>query len=303
LRFKIFHELKMIIQGIFAGMRVLVWAIVLLFVFIYFVGLGLRMLIGPEEVGKPELRNVPSAMFTLFRCITEGCMAYDGTPLTERLRDIYGAAFFVTWMVLWLFVSIGIFNLIMAVFLDNCLQENLKKKLSNLGAQTDYMRMRIQDQINRMLINPQEQENANLSKPTVRKLSRITATERQIFSQQLQMATDACAEEMVTREVFNIWLKDPEMLRMLEDVEIDTSANFDLFDVLDADLSGELSIEETVEGLMLLRGPVTKNDIISIRMKMNYLVAIVEEMHKTMEEHGHYSAGHPPRSIFRPSNL
>ena len=28
----------------------------------------------------------PAAMFTTFRCFTDGCSAYDGTPLQERIR-------------------------------------------------------------------------------------------------------------------------------------------------------------------------------------------------------------------------
>ena len=28
-----------------------------------------------------------------FRCFTDGCSAYDGTPLSERLREAYGGPF------------------------------------------------------------------------------------------------------------------------------------------------------------------------------------------------------------------
>ena len=31
--------------------------------------------------------------FTLFRCFTDGCSDYAGTPLAERLRIVYGAPF------------------------------------------------------------------------------------------------------------------------------------------------------------------------------------------------------------------
>jgi hypothetical protein len=30
----------------------------------------------------------PAAMFTSFRCFTDGCSAYDGTPLQERIRRL-----------------------------------------------------------------------------------------------------------------------------------------------------------------------------------------------------------------------
>ena len=38
-------------------------------------GLGFRV---------EALIEVPAAMFSIFRCFTDGCNAYDGTPLTER---------------------------------------------------------------------------------------------------------------------------------------------------------------------------------------------------------------------------
>ena len=37
-----------------------------------------------------EFEYVPDAMFTNFRCFTDGCNAYDGTPLTERGLIRYG---------------------------------------------------------------------------------------------------------------------------------------------------------------------------------------------------------------------
>merc|ERR1712039_1016487 len=89
---------------------------------------------------------------------------------------------------------------------------------------------------------------------------------------------------MVTKDVFNLWLSDPDMLAMLEDVEIDTSAKFDLFDVLDSDLSGELSFDETVEGLMILRGPGTKSDIVAIRLMLRCLRSTMEDVLSRLDE-------------------
>ncbi|CAE7293172.1 CACNA1S [Symbiodinium natans] len=79
LRFEIFYELKMMVLGVVSGMRVLFWAMVLLIVIIYTTGVAAKNMIGQHE---PEFRDVPSAMFSIFRCFTDGCDAYDGTPLT-----------------------------------------------------------------------------------------------------------------------------------------------------------------------------------------------------------------------------
>lgn len=50
---------------------------------------------------------------------------------------------------------------------------------------------------------------------------------------------------VVTRDEFNHWLASHDgLLDTLEDAEIDLSCKSDLFDVLDADMSGELEFEE-----------------------------------------------------------
>ncbi|CAE7615928.1 CACNA1F, partial [Symbiodinium microadriaticum] len=90
LRFEIFYELKMMVLGVVSGMRVLFWAMVLLIVIIYATGVAAKNMIGAVE---PEFNTVPAAMFSIFRCFTDGCNAYDGTPLTERLRNNHGFLF------------------------------------------------------------------------------------------------------------------------------------------------------------------------------------------------------------------
>ena len=72
------------IQGVFTGLRVLFWAVVLLMMSMYLLGVITKTLF--NEYQYPEFQTVPSAMFTWFRCFTDGCSAYDGTPLQERVR-------------------------------------------------------------------------------------------------------------------------------------------------------------------------------------------------------------------------
>merc|ERR1712056_89209 len=86
----------------------------------------------------------------------------------------------------------------------------------------------------------------------------------------------------ISRKEFQKWLDDPEMIQMLEDVQIDPSTKFEIFDVLDVDMNTELSLEELIGGLMRLRGSICKSDIIAIRMKVRYLTSMVEDIwHRT----------------------
>mmetsp|Transcript_44035 Transcript_44035/g.102800 ORF Transcript_44035/g.102800 Transcript_44035/m.102800 type:complete len:147 (-) Transcript_44035:30-470(-) len=71
---------------------------------------------------------------------------------------------------------------------------------------------------------------------------------------------------------------EKELIKRLEESEIDMSCKFDLFDVLDADLSGELEFEEMIDGLLKCRGPASKTDIIAIRLKTSLGVKLLTKI-------------------------
>ena len=86
---------------------------------------------------------------------------------------------------------------------------------------------------------------------------------------------------VVTRDEFNHWLASHEgLLDTLEDAEIDLSCKSDLFDVLDADMSGELEFEEMIDGLLKCRGPASKTDIIAIRQGTGLHLSILPPKRK-----------------------
>merc|ERR1712014_28948 len=60
-------------------------------------------------------------------------------------------------------------------------------------------------------------------------------------------------EVTITRDVFHTWLLDKDFVQVLDDADVDISNKFELFDILDVDMGGELSAEELVHGLMKLR--------------------------------------------------
>merc|ERR1712118_231337 len=99
---------------------------------------------------------------------------------------------------------------------------------------------------------------------------------------------------VITREKFTQWLKTPEMHGLLNEIGVETATKMELFDVLDADSGGELSIEELTGGLMRLRGPITKTDIVAVRLKVRLLMDMVDGLgdlvHSLKEgHHGRFS--------------
>merc|ERR1712087_282149 len=89
-------------------------------------------------------------------------------------------------------------------------------------------------------------------------------------------------ELVITRDVFNTWLKDPDFEAMLEEVDIETSTKFELFDVLDVDMGGELEIDELIGGLMSLRGPISKSDMMAVRLQMRHCTKVIERIWKVV---------------------
>eukprot|EP00913_Durusdinium_trenchii_P032260 g30205.t1 len=69
-----------------------------------------------------------------------------------------------------------------------------------------------------------------------------------------------------------------EMIQMLSHCKIETATKYDLFDVLDAEMVDKLHFNELVDGLMRLRGPITKVDVIALRLKMRHLVRLVHQV-------------------------
>eukprot|EP00434_Breviolum_minutum_P039057 symbB.v1.2.034663.t1/scaffold4514.1/size38623/1 len=142
-------------------------------------------------------------------------------------------------------------------------------------------------------------EGIDLSMPHARRTSKIYKEKllkiQEMYgykphtTQEYDDLTSAIRAEMSTRNVqvsrgeFNHWLStEKELLETLHDAEIDLSCKSDLFDVLDADLSGVLEFEEMIDGLLKCRGPASKTDIIAIRLKTSLLVQMMTRLFRHM---------------------
>merc|ERR1711957_280374 len=107
---------------------------------LYFLGCVFRMTIGNA---RPEFSTMARSMLTLFRCLTDGCSAFDGTPLQSHLHDMYGHIFVLGYYVIYLAVTIGIFNLIMAIFIEAVLNAGVKRTQQQLGEHRTQMENQI----------------------------------------------------------------------------------------------------------------------------------------------------------------
>lgn len=268
MRTKLFREVHLMADGMASGARVLVWAVVLIVAINYVLAL-LANIFFSETL---EFTTVASSMCTLFRCFTDGCEDYTGKPLMEQVRIDHGTPTFFVYALVHVVISVGVFNLIMALFIDSVTGSQERRKQKDLSDSQHSVELAIMQTLIRLIL----QSAASGIPPQVE--AEITALAKaedmhpsaRIFSQ------FACLTETdfeITRDQFSVWLDDAELLSVLETADIAFQNREALFDALDADLGGRLGIEELFDGLLKLRGPVTKADIIAIRMQVRHLVS------------------------------
>ncbi|CAE7405942.1 CAC, partial [Symbiodinium pilosum] len=122
-RLKFMRDLRLMVKGLIAGIKTLILAFTLLFSVIYVISGFATMILGPDEaLAELELqvyfRSLPESMFTCFRCFTGECMDVDGKPLTHMLAQEFGYGFIFSYVFSYMLVAMGIFNVILAVYVD-----------------------------------------------------------------------------------------------------------------------------------------------------------------------------------------
>jgi len=302
LRFKIFSELKTMVNGVLNGMRVLFWAVVLLGFFIYCFGVFLRRTLGTMEPDDREARKyfqnfatLPWAMFTLFRCFTDGCSAPDGTPLQVHLAQELGLAFMAVYVLAFLFVTIGIFNLIMGIFIDNVFTASRRRSQLSRGNNALEMQNQLKDTLCNMSMRT---PGVTRRKTRIEKAfdsvknwwSKLIYSKHHFQKEARKRATtlDKKFGKMhgginISKPTFELWLRDPYLLDLLDSLDINTSNKAELFDVLDSDQNGFLDVHELIHGLMRMRGPPQKSDSVAALLGVRHLVASVEKINSRLD--------------------
>merc|ERR1719253_1358831 len=75
--------------------------------------------------------SVPRSMFTGFRCFIGECTTAEGHSIPHLLLDAYGAAFAVSYTASMLIVTFGLFNLIMAIYVENTVRAAKRSDQNN----------------------------------------------------------------------------------------------------------------------------------------------------------------------------
>ncbi|CAJ1404691.1 unnamed protein product [Effrenium voratum] len=296
MRFKMFKELKLMAMGLLSGIRALIWAIVLLMVVIYTISIITKSFFGDTHI---EFSTVGAGMFTLFRCFTEACETYEGNPIPELLyvQSEHRWLFQLGYVLVTMLVTVGLFNLIMAVFIDNVTKSQNQRKQKELGESAIETEVKLKMLLARFINEPAGDKPAlammdRFSEDVTSKLTNLT----DIAKKRHQLEQRVCADEAfkllkecninITRGVFQAWLQDAEFVRVLEEADVDISNKFELFNILDVDLGGELSPHELLTGLLSLRGEVSKGDVIYILLRVRDMTHRLDQLQQGLQSLG-----------------
>ncbi|CAE7739884.1 Cacna1a [Symbiodinium pilosum] len=260
-RVKMMRDLRLMVKGLLAGVRTLLLAFVLLFAVLYVIAGFATMTIGSAErtveMGfHGYFDNIPTSMFTAFRCFTGECINDDGRPLQTMLATEYGFIFVFFYVASYMLVTMGIFNVILAVYVDITMKA--AKESDAQGADQNKRESIRVARTTRELIKIfsaaynafRDQSSADEEQP----IKPISASE---------FMEDGMTDQVhITKELFLLVIQDRHVQKLMDDLDLPPD-RANLFEMLDGDGSGTLQTAELLQGLLKVRGEVNKSDTVA----------------------------------------
>lgn len=269
IRIPLFKDLLMMISGIVGGMRTLFWSMILILIPLYAVALILRDTVGrlSLEASDPayNFSSLALSMFTIFRCVVSGdCTNMNGEPIIFLITEKYGWWYGVMYCILMLLMTFGLFNVIVALYVENTVAAAKHNDVLQL-------RQRLTDN------------------------KRLSLKARKLVNQLWDIQKDGDArrtdeiplEEMLDMEISEsfmaVALRDPDVQLTLDELDISKDDRIDMFDILDTDGSGSLTMDELLLGIVRLRGEPRRSDIVYVGLVIRVMF---DSLSKFQEDFG-----------------
>jgi len=291
-RLALFQELTILIKGTLGGVRILAWSSILLAIPLYSVALLFYETLGDSQDtghGAESFSSVRLSFFTLFRCVIgSDCNDNEGRPIFALVAAYYGWVYGLLYGVLIFFMTLGLFNVIAAIFVENVV----------LGAKTSAQLVRRQKLRDRAFQAAKFGELVELflsadARTHSNNGNWVTATPS--TANRNEFAKGLSVEEMIERgkdflitpELFELCRADTAFGEILSDLDVADDEQIDLFETLDVDRSGAIDMEELVDGISKLRGDARRSDVVGVNLKLQVIhkdmLAQFEEVSKAMK--------------------
>lgn len=284
---KMFKELSLMVQGLLGGLSTLFWAIVLYTGFVYTLAVLLTQVISLDDIEvlsteecESLFGSVPRSMWTVFRCFSDGCQTNEGDPLPPILQKELGVLFPLLYVIVYVVIFFGLFNLIMAVFVENTLRTaKFNERTVDSLRQSEDARLgrKLTKLIRRFCEESTSDEVPKRSKAT--HLIKLLPT----LSKTLKADEKANIRDVGVHVTQDTWMRvvsDPEVQRLMDDLNIQDVDREGLFELLDADGDGELDMMEIIQGILKVRGDARRSDVIAVQLTLR----AVQSHLRTFEE-------------------
>jgi len=273
LRFPVFSELLMMVNGAIGSFKTLLYSMLLACVPVCAVALLLKASLGDStslEVGVEMFGTLDMAFFSSWRCFVVGdCTQHDGRPLFPLVTRESGPLFGVLYCLVQFLMHFGLFNVITAIYVENTVSA---AKFNVLAIK----RRRLQD---REVFQAKAQQLLQLIWTRYLEL-----TELEIVGLKLEpldertfvFNMEAVGKLRLSREFFDDLCSLTSFTDILCDLDISDEDQYDLFETLNAKGKGSISIREFVSGIGKLRGEARKADLV-------YVALTVQSMQHKLE--------------------
>eukprot|EP00928_Gymnodinium_smaydae_P000084 TRINITY_DN10036_c0_g1_i3.p1 TRINITY_DN10036_c0_g1~~TRINITY_DN10036_c0_g1_i3.p1 ORF type:complete len:619 (+),score=131.22 TRINITY_DN10036_c0_g1_i3:101-1858(+) len=263
IRTNVFADLLAMVQGMYNGFPTLGWACVIFFLIIYVAALVCRDVLGNSDVTnvKEYFNDMTRAIFTVFRCSFGDCTTNSGTPIPYFIKEAYGDMYSLAYTAFTFFITIGLFNIISAIFVDSTMSaaaslafKKHQERLSNF----DLWSSAVHIILRRLLeLNPHhfEMRGLNLSE----NMSGLLTVE-------------------FTREEIEAAIQDGAIEEALKELDIEPQDNRFLHDILDPDHNGNIGVLELINGLQRLRGAPRRSDVVTVDLMVRSMQEKIDEL-------------------------
>lgn len=278
-RIKILKDLRLMIRGLIAGIKTLSLAFLLLFAVLYVIAGFATISFGTDEktiaIGLASyFKNIPATMFTAFRCFNGECVTDSGQPIPSLLAEEFGLPFILSYVASYMLVTMGIFNVILAVYVDITMRAAKENDIQTAEA---YAR-----------------ESIRIARTTRELLKRFVAAYHAFCDMEENgtpnhhgslkklpsaalLTEDLMTDVAISKELFLLVIQDKKIQRLMDELDLPPD-RANLFEVIDADGSGTLQMAELLHGLLKIRGEVNKSDTVASYLATKACQSMVQEL-------------------------
>jgi len=286
-RLKIMKDLRLMVKGWIAGIRTLLLAFTLLFAVLYVIsGFATMALGGQLEVDgdlSPYFRTIPASMFTAFRCFTGECVNSQGHPMTDALATKFGLTFIIPYVASYMLVTMGIFNVILAVYVDitmRAAKENDVYNAEQHARESIRVARCARELLKRFATAYRELSDADHGSSAVGKISSMEFT-----SNRAGVFTDDDNHDQIeiSKELFLVVIQDRGVQKLMDELDLPPD-RANMFEVIDADGNGTLHVTELVQGMLKIRGDLTKSDTVATLLATKALQSTAAQLKRDLAQ-------------------